>query len=250
MGLVPVIALVASVITFGRLKAEIQMLQTDIIVLAAYLLAIYWLDRQPILAGMVLGFGMNIKYYTAPALFYLLLRRRWTAATSFIVSAVVFALLPALKLGLTTDWRYLRIATGGVLRSIGMPVTQQESAHVHKIYEDLSISVTSGIARVVLHTHPTATMPLTGLVIAISLIFAAGCYRLRRLPFLLWPGSVARAARPSCRWLHLNGPASWSPPSRSDRIRTCGTWCWFYSRICWPSLFSFQAATTQSASPW
>jgi hypothetical protein len=189
-GLLPLIAALTALITFGRVKAELTIMQTDVIVLAAYVFAIHWMDRRPALAGAVLGFAMNIKYYTLPGLPYFLLRRRWSAATWFIISTIFFALLPSLRVGLHTDLQYIAIASGGVLRSIGIQTAQSETARVHLIYEPLSVSITSGLARIFRRSHPGLAIPLMGVIIAMFIALAAAWYRGRRLPFFKWPSQA------------------------------------------------------------
>jgi hypothetical protein len=195
-GLLPLIALLTAAITFGRIKAELTIMQTDVIVLAAYIFAIALLDRRPILAGALLGLALNIKYYTLPALFYLLLRRRWRAAAGFVASAVIFALLPALRVGLNTDLQYLLIAFGGVLKSIGVQTGQAEAARVHHIYDSLSVSISSGFARIFRNSHPRLVTPMTGLVILLFVAIAAWWYRRRRLSFWVWPHRIAQQIWP------------------------------------------------------
>ena len=195
-GLLPLIAALTAFITFGRVKAELTIMQTDVIVLAAYVFAIYWVDRRPALAGAVLGFAMNIKYYTLPGLLYFLLRRRWSAAAWFVIATVFFAFLPSLKVGLHTDLQYIAIASGGVLRSIGIQTAQAETARVHRIYESLSVSITSGISRIFRRSHPELTMPLTGLVIVMFIVLVAGWYRRRGLPLFSWPARAAQRVWP------------------------------------------------------
>jgi hypothetical protein len=195
-GLWPLIAILTAALTFGRVKAELAIMQTDVIVLAAYIFGIYWMDRRPALAGAVLGFALNIKYYTLPALFYFLLRRRWRAATAFGVSAVFFALLPALRIGLPTDLRYLSIAFGGVLKSVGVDTGQTEAARVHHVYESLSLSITSGISRMFRDSHSALATPLTALVILAFVLLATWWYRRRNLPLYLWPNRTAQFVWP------------------------------------------------------
>jgi hypothetical protein len=195
-GLLPLIAALTAFITFGRVKAELTIMQTDVIVLAAYVFALHWMDRRPALAGAVLGFAMNIKYYTLPGLLYFLLRRRWSAAAWFVIATVFFALLPALRVGLHRDLQYLSIASGGVLRSIGVQTAQTETARVHRIYESLSVSITSGVSRIFRTSHPGFTMPLTGLVIVMFIVLAAWWYRRRAFPFFIWPANAAQEVWP------------------------------------------------------
>ena len=48
----------------GEIKTELATSQTDTLVLICFVLALAWLDQWPILCGLALGFGCNIKYQT------------------------------------------------------------------------------------------------------------------------------------------------------------------------------------------
>jgi len=190
-------ALCTLLLTFGRLKAELSMQQTDVLILIAYTLAFVWIDRRPLAAGVVLGFALNIKYLTFGALPYLLMRRRWKAAGAFVAASIFWALLPATTVGLSTDLRYLRVATAGILGSVGVS-TDDERAHVHNVTDSLHISATSGIARV-LATHG---LPIGVAGIAIVMIFLAFVgavaliYRHNRLPLFAWPKAKMQMEQP------------------------------------------------------
>ncbi|MBV8779999.1 MAG: DUF2029 domain-containing protein [Phycisphaerae bacterium] len=196
----PLIALLTAIVTFGRIKAELGMLQTDVFVLAAYVLALRWINRKPIWAGTVLGLALNIKYYTLPALPYLLIRRRFAAANSMIVAAIAFALLPALKLGWQNNLHDLHVAFAGVLHSVGVPDASGQHARVHDVADTLSVSVTSGLARM-LRLHPSVVIPMTLLVAAIACAITIIVYRRRGLPLFHWPAASHQRSEPYRRLL-------------------------------------------------
>jgi hypothetical protein len=182
--------------TLGRIKAEVQMMETDVLMLLAFPLALHWLDRRPAAAGAVLGFALNIKYLTVAALPYLLIRRRWTAAAAFVVATAGFALLPALKVGVRTDLRYLGVAGGGLTEYLGVKTADGQRARVPHLTDMLSVSVTSGIARAVRNRHPGAALPLAAAVAAAAVGLAGWWYRRSRLPFLAWPPAAAQQVPP------------------------------------------------------
>ena len=68
------------------------------------------------------------------------------------LGCVGFALLPALQLGWREDLRCLRVSMGGLLRWVGVAPEASGSIKVHDIADGLSVSITSGLARV-LHPH-------------------------------------------------------------------------------------------------
>ncbi len=195
----PALAIVlVTLLSMGRLKAELQMMQTDVLILGAFVLALIWLDRRPWTAGAILGFALNIKYLTIGVLPYLLLRRRWNAATAFIISSLFWALLPSLKVGLHTDLQYLRSATNGLATSVGLGQARPGDATVHKITDGLSVSVSSGIARRFRNHGWSESMShlATAGVLATWTGLAVVIYRRNRVPVLCWPKAGAQSASP------------------------------------------------------
>ena len=83
-------------------------------------LALYWLDRRPVLAGLALAVGISVKYVPIIGLIYLALRRRWTAAIATVAGCALFALLPALSVGWTTNLHYQQMANRGLAVLFGV----------------------------------------------------------------------------------------------------------------------------------
>ena len=116
------VALTAVLLTADKLKGELQMWQTNMLLLFLFTSALCLLDRRPWLAGLVLGFAFNIKYWPVVLVPYLLLRRRWTTAAAFAASIMAFALLPAVETGWNVNLRNQAVAYRGLLRVVGLPV--------------------------------------------------------------------------------------------------------------------------------
>lgn len=189
---------IASVLGENEMRGVMTMLETDSLMLLLFALAFWWLDRRPILAGLALGFAFNIKYLSIVALPYLILRRRWRAVAGMIGGCVAFALLPALQLGWHEDLRCLRVSMGGLLRWVGVAPEKSGSITVHDIGDGLSVSITSGLARVLRpHGMSNAQVMLAAAGVGIiSLLIVAAMYRLDRLPLWIWPTRDAQAAQP------------------------------------------------------
>ncbi len=179
-------ALLATLITLGRFKAEIQQNETDTLILAALVCGVCLLDEWPLLAGAALGFAFNIKYLTIGLLPYLLLRRRWRASLSFVCSIILFALLPAITIGMRTNWHYLEYTTGGLLKAVGVDtvVSAEGRVTVVKPSSLISVSLSSGIARQ-LRGHSGAVLPVLGALA-----------RARILPLWKWPRTSLQRAAP------------------------------------------------------
>ena len=195
LGSLACIACLAGWLSENELRNQLQALETDALMLLCFTLALWWLDRRPIFAGAALAFALNIKYLSIITLPYLLLRRRWRAAIGMGIWTLIWGLLPALVLGWRENARCLRVALSGLLGWVGVArPAGAETAHVHGITDGLSLSVTSGLARV-LEQHGAS--PKMGLVLAAllgltGLMWAAWLYSGKGFPFLLWSPAQAQ----------------------------------------------------------
>ncbi len=197
---------IAALLALSNLRAELQALETDVLMLLLFVLALHWLDRRPVLCGLALAFALNVKYLAVCFLPYLLVRRRWRAAASTLACTVLLALLPALVAGWHDNLRYLAVALGGLLGWVGPAATAvpsahptaQPVAHVHHIADLVSGSITSAIARHLRDTgRPESLALVAAAVIVIALLAATAlAYRTRRVPALAWPPAARQAAQP------------------------------------------------------
>ncbi|MDA8156131.1 MAG: glycosyltransferase family 87 protein [Actinomycetota bacterium] len=99
---------------FDKIRTEMNMQQTNLLVLLCFVLALRWLDKRPLLSGAAIGLGANIKYVTLIAIPYLLLRRRFRAAAASAGWTVIWALVPAASVGWSENIRLLKGALGGL----------------------------------------------------------------------------------------------------------------------------------------
>ena len=197
-GAVAVVAFLVAVLSENEVRAQLVMLETDALMLLMFALALWWLDPRPVLAGLALGFALNIKYLTIVALPYLLLRRRWRAAAGMVGGSVFFALLPAVLLGWGEELRCLQVALGGLLRWVGVPPEVSHAVKVHNIADDLSVSVTSMLARVLgPHGFSNSRIMLLAMLLGvISLALVAWMYRANGLALFRWPPASRQIAHP------------------------------------------------------
>ena len=143
----PAVMLVALAVFGDKLRIELSLGQTDMLILACLLLALRWLDRRPIVTGIMLGLAGNLKYQSLVVLPYLLIRRRWSALLSTLGSLVGLALSSAIVFGWERNTAYLARAFGGLGRMVGMDAGS-EAARVQPITWIRSVSFTSVFARV------------------------------------------------------------------------------------------------------
>ncbi len=199
---VALVALIVAGLNEDQLRAVFTMLETDALMLLLFTLALRWLDRAPIRAGVALALAFNIKYLSVVMLPYLLVRRRWRASATMIAGSVAFALLPALYLGWHEDLRCLRVSTAGLLGWIGGAPPSVHAVTVFKITDALSFSLTSGVARVLAahHFSGAESALVIGFIALASLAIANMIYRSEG--FSLWQSPPAQAqARPPYRAL-------------------------------------------------
>ncbi len=184
------VALFGAVCTADKIKGEFSHLETNVFMLVAFSAAMRWVDKRPWLCGLALGFAFNIKYLPVVLVPYLLLRGRWRATAWFAVWAVVFAVLPAVSMGLRADGLAWAEASGGLLKLFGVDLHVAHPAHVRAITDTVSISLTSGLARTIHLASPAPLMVAAGVGLAFC-AYAVAVYARNGVPILRWP-SVAR----------------------------------------------------------
>ena len=187
---------IAFLIMEDRVKSDLQMFQVNSLLLCLFVLALRWLDRRPILAGTMLGLAMNIKVFPLIMLPYLLFRKRWKTATAMLASTALFGLLPALVIGWKTNLQYLAQSSGGFLTLLGVQAQVHQKAQIKDITASYSVSIPSGMVRMLGIEHTTLAWSMVGLVLAIVIVFGAWAYSRQRLPRLRWPAGAAQRGHP------------------------------------------------------
>jgi hypothetical protein len=199
--LIAAAALLGVLLNIDKVHLELQMFQTNALMFFLFALSLYWMDRHPLAAGIPLGFILNIKYLSLAMLPWLILRRRWKTAGTFVVSAIVFALLPAIVSGWQTNLHDLGVAYGGLLHMVGIgggtANAGAEQANVEDIGAWFSCSITSAMARLT-HLGWSLRAGLTlaaGIALTVALLVAA-MYRRFAVPVLTWPAANAQRYQP------------------------------------------------------
>ncbi len=178
-GRVVVVTALATLLSATLLRSEVQMWQTNVLLMTALVLAVCALDGRPRLAGLLLVLAFNIKYLPFAFLPYLLFRRRYVAAAWFCIGIVAFALLPALASGWEQNLAHWRQALTGVAGLIGVTNHTVRAANVDPITAGHSMSITSVLSRML-----TAAFGLQWL------------YAANRKPRFAWPEAEGQTAQP------------------------------------------------------
>jgi hypothetical protein len=188
------VAMLSLLLIEDKVKGDLQMLQTNSLVLLLFALGLWGLDRSPLLTGAALGAAFNIKYLSLVMLPYLLLRRRWSTAAWFAGWAVGLALLPAIWSGWGSNLAHLHTAYAGIFRLVGIGPASAPAAETHDLRAGFSLSIPSALAR---ETGSDATALLLSAAIALAWIAAgAWVYRQRGIPVIAWPAPAQQRDQP------------------------------------------------------
>jgi hypothetical protein len=194
--LVAGVAVAAAILSFDKIKSDLQMLQTNSLVIAGIALGLLLLDRAPLWAGCALGFSMNIKYQAVALLVYLVLRRKWKAVYAMVGWTLFWAYLPAASVGLPREITYLAEGFSGILRIVGIPVGKNV-ANIEPLASTFSVSVTSAVARVVAFGQiPLNPLLVAGCIAALYVAILMLLYRRQKIPTLAWPTRDQQTAAP------------------------------------------------------
>jgi hypothetical protein len=191
-----------------RVRSELQMWQTNLLMMLGLLLTLRNLDRRPRLAGLMLGFVVNIKYLPLIFVPYLLLRRRRLAAVWSGLGSIAFAVLPAVHTGLEENAREWAVATSGLARLFGMTASASEAANIDPITSGYSLSLTSGFARLLgSDANLWEAWALSGAVfVGVVASIAVACRR-TGTPLLAWPSPEGQRVPPFPAALQLDWAA-------------------------------------------
>lgn len=192
-------ALLGAALLADKLRSELEMGQSNLLMLLAWAVALAFLDRRPLLAGLALGFGANLKYLTLLAVPYLIIRRRYRAAGSTVAATIALGLLPAMWMGWGNNLDALGRALGGMTRMLevgeeerAVPDDADGLAKIVDVSEVRSQSIPSWAARA--FSDGDLDPRAAGVTLAVALLFSAAAwsiYRWRGVPLFAGRGGSA-----------------------------------------------------------
>jgi 4-amino-4-deoxy-L-arabinose transferase-like glycosyltransferase len=177
-----------------KLRVTINGGQTD--TLTFFLIALaYRLERRfPLLCGACLGVACNIKYHTVVFLAYFLARGRLRESAGMALGIALGALAAAPLVGWGVNLDYLARAFQGFPQMLGLVPKTPEAAQMNQLTWMPSVSITSGLARVIGHReHPTLFFASVALVALLA--FCAGWWIYARRGVALFAGRWGAAER-------------------------------------------------------
>lgn len=190
---------VLSLLSADLLKRELWHGQTDIVLVAAIVIALRELDRRPWLAGLAIGIAANVKFHAVVFVPLMLVRARWAAAGWSVLATAALAFAPAVVLGWELNLKGWGVALGGIGQFIGLG---EEGWRVPALDWRFSLSIPSALSKAGLGAGQV--LAITG-VIGLACAGAAwGLYasRGRRL-FARPPGDPSDRALMLVEWCGL-----------------------------------------------
>lgn len=177
----------AVLLTQDNIFQEFNYCQNDLMVLFGMTLALYWLQRYPEIAGVILGLVANIKYQTLVFFPLLIFRARWRVLAGLAAGLTVAGLLPAVLIGWGRNLQELKFALQGVMNVVGVAaVSRTDVARVPSILWKGNVSITSGLGRIFNHFGLTISDTLFVIAMLMGLVFIVlwKIFRRHHIPFL------------------------------------------------------------------
>lgn len=190
-------------------RGEFEWANSNILMLGGIVLGLAWLRKKPALAGAAIAFACAIKYLPILLLPYFLIRRQSRAAAGMVAGLAACALLPALWLGWEKNASYLATALRGMAVMSGATKTAEPAANVLPITRNYSLSITSGIARMLGEDRTITSLALFG-ALAFAVVAVASFVMYRRMGLNLF---TLRPAKTS----HSSTNQTLSPTSNINR---------------------------------
>ena len=199
----PVIILIATLLSVPRIKAEIDQGQVDYLVLLGIIGSLALLRRHPFLAGVVLGLVANIKYQTIIFVPLIIIRGWWSTLLGFVLGSLGVALSGALVLGWDVNLAYLAESFSSLVLLFGGEAPAESGPLVFPLEWVDSVSLSSTFARWsnALGFGSNLAYLMIGLAAVFCLVIGWSIYLLNRVPLLL--GRGGRQGRTSDRFQGL-----------------------------------------------
>lgn len=150
------IALFAAALSVDKIRADFALGQTDALMILSFALILLWFDKNPLLTGLAVGFGVCVKYLQLIYLPYFFFRRKYAAIAASLLGIAFFSLLPATTSGWNENLHNLHSAYAGMFSMAERTTATRpadetpatHSANIENITWDRSISLTSAFMRV------------------------------------------------------------------------------------------------------
>ena len=169
-----VISASALLLSFEKIRSDFTLGQTDCLIIIGLVAALICLPRRPGMTGVVIGATANVKYLALIFIPYFIIKRKYRAAVSAMISFLFFFILPAVEVGFGLLKTYAVDATAVLARVIGVQTTtpaRTENPVVNSIVWDHSVSLTSAILRET-RWHRISDLAASGIILILFILVA------------------------------------------------------------------------------
>ncbi|MEO0631582.1 MAG: glycosyltransferase family 87 protein, partial [Planctomycetota bacterium] len=161
---------------FDQMRWQLEQGQTDGLLLLAFALGLHWLDRRPLLAGLVTGLAANVKYLSLIVLPFAIVRKRIRLGIGVIAGAVAGLLLPAVVFGWERNSEFVKTSLGRLVHVVdaGPDLENTGGVNIHSLTWELNISMPAFAAKRVDQLGlPDIAVPLIAVGLAGMLVLIA-----------------------------------------------------------------------------
>ncbi len=191
-----VIAGAGTLAVFDKARAVIQNGQTDTVTLILIAAGFRCERHRPFLCGFWLGLACAVKYHALIFLIYFMTRGRVRECAGMLTGMIVGACAGVPVWGWRTNTDYLRRAAGGMIDMFHIRTDYGPGVAVHSLDWLQSVSVTSGLARMIGH-HEHAWLFAASCGGVAGAAFLVGWWMVTRAGFSLFQGRWGGAERGS-----------------------------------------------------
>lgn len=179
-------ASLAGVVLADKFNRELKEGNCNVLIILGVVLAVRWLGKRPVGAGLALAFAINIKYLPIVYVPYLIVRRRLVVLVALAAGVVGFALMSALRFGWAENLRYIGVALRGMNQMAGGGA-EGAGANIHPLAWEASISIPSVLARYLPRANLSESFvwPIAGGIAVLAGVAAILMYRRQRVPLFL-----------------------------------------------------------------
>jgi hypothetical protein len=194
---------------FDQLRWQLEQGQTDGLLLLAFACGLRWMDRRPLLAGVLMGLAANIKYLSLIVLPFAVVRRRGRLGAGAVLGTALGLVLPALVFGWSRNAEFVRTSVGRLVHVVdaGPDLANTEGVNIHSLTWELNISLPAFAAKQVERFDlPSLGVPVIAVSLAAVLVVVAWRMFAGR-GFRFWAGeqrgSEAKGRLGALEWIGL-----------------------------------------------
>lgn len=182
---------------FDQMRWQLEQGQTDGLLLLAFALGLYWLDRRPLLAGLASGFAANVKYLSLIVVPFAVIRRRARLGIGVAAGVLAGLVVPAIVFGWERNAEFVRTSLGRLVHVVdaGPDLENTGGVNIHSLTWELNISLPAFAAkRVEAFDLPDLAVPVIAIGLA-GILVGVAWWMYAAHGFRFWRGEQEHATR-------------------------------------------------------